>query len=302
MALNKNLIISLPSCAELTEDQVNAIIKLSVDDENNVIAAKTKEIHDMYDADIEALTNIDKNVNGEKTYDYLKRSVSQVISTLKEKNADLENKIKSSSSDDVLKQKLADSENKFNQMTAKMTEMEKKQKEVIQAKDMEIKNLAVMNEIDKSLSGIKFKDTIPETVTNTYINVVKKSIIDTYNTEYIDDGKGGKQLIFRDKATGLIKNNAENGLNPYTAAELMRDSIKELIDTTKGKGGVGGNSANEKSMSYVLDTTITKTQDGAETEIRGYLTKNGYAAGTEEYQTEFNKIWTDNKVQELPIK
>ena len=115
-------------------------------------------------------------------------------------------------------------------------------------------------------------------------------------------GAQTKIMHFLGDGLKVIKNNAENGLNPYTAAELMRDSIKELLDTTKGKGGVGGNSANEKSKSYVLDTTITKTQDGAETEIRGYLTKNGYAAGTEEYQTEFNKIWTDNKVQELPIK
>lgn len=43
------------------------------------------------------------------------------------------------------------------------------------------------------------------------------------NPEYIDDGKGGKILAFKDE-TGAIMRNPNNQLNPFGASDLLQKS------------------------------------------------------------------------------
>ena len=77
MALTNELLNANASLAGLTDEQKAAIVEMSANDENTVIANKTREIYDGLDADILATSGISKN-GGEKTYDYAKRAIGEI--------------------------------------------------------------------------------------------------------------------------------------------------------------------------------------------------------------------------------
>ena len=126
--------------------------------------------------------------------------------------------------------------------------------------------------------------------------------------EYIDDGKGGKQLVFKDE-TGAIMRNPENQLNPYTAADLMQKELKTLGVLDEGRkaagggtnppaGGAGGNGGGGSTV----DVTGAKTRVEANEAITNGLLAQGLTKGSDEWQTAINQAWTDNNVAALPEK
>ena len=58
--LTSDIIKANTALAGLTEEQINAITTLSENDENSVIAKKTGEIYGALDADILAVTGVEK--------------------------------------------------------------------------------------------------------------------------------------------------------------------------------------------------------------------------------------------------
>ena len=73
--LTREILAANAQLSGLTEEQIKAIITLSENDENSVIAKKTGEIYGALDNDILTVSGIAKN-GTEKTYDYAKRVMS----------------------------------------------------------------------------------------------------------------------------------------------------------------------------------------------------------------------------------
>ena len=103
--LTIDLLNANAALASLNDEQKQAIVTLSQNDENAVIAAKTGEIYGNLDTDILSTSGIGKN-GTEKTYEYAKRVISDLkgkaesadalqtqIRSLTAKNAALEKSI-----------------------------------------------------------------------------------------------------------------------------------------------------------------------------------------------------------------
>jgi hypothetical protein len=299
--------------AALTEEQIKAISELSQNDENAVIAKKTGDIYGGIDKDIEEVTGL-KKPEGVKTYEWMKRDIlpkvkegtdlQQQITAEKQKVSELTEQIKKGATDPVIKKELEDSKALVTQLQTKLTESKTTFETELSKAAAETLNIRVSNEFDKALLGKKFKDEsiISKPVRESFLANAKATILAENKADFIDDGQGGKRLVFRD-ATGEIKRNAENNLNPYTAEELFTSKIVDVLDLGKkqpgagskepGAGGTGGGA---------LDLSGAKTQLQADELTTDYLMGKGVVRGTSEYNDEFSKIRTENKVMELPLR
>ena len=77
MALTTELLKGNAATAGLSDEQINAVVEMSKNDETAVIGQKTGEIYGGLDADILAASGIAKN-GAEKTYDYAKRVIGEI--------------------------------------------------------------------------------------------------------------------------------------------------------------------------------------------------------------------------------
>ena len=98
MALTTEVLNANAALSGLTDEQKAAIVLLSSNDENSVIAKKTGEIYGGLDADILAASGIAKN-GIEKTFDYAKRVIGEIKSKA-EAAGGLQSKV-----DDLMKEK-----------------------------------------------------------------------------------------------------------------------------------------------------------------------------------------------------
>lgn len=300
--------------ATLTEEQIAAVTELSKNDENAVIAKKLGEVHGQYDRDISEATGL-KKPDGVKTYDWMKTTVlpkvkqstelEEKLKTAQTEKATLEQQLKDGKVDEAVKQKLIDSEKLVADLQAKVTaDKEAHEKALLDAQTQNA-SILVNNEFDRALVGKKFKDEkiISKAVRESFINNAKTAILAENKADWIDDGKGGKTLVFRDEK-GEIKRNPENGLNPYTAQELFIGKIGDVLDLGKQQKGAGteqpGGGAG--GAGSALDLAGATTQVEADELTTDYLMGKGLTRGSQEYNDEFTKIREENKVGELPIR
>lgn len=283
----------------LSDDILSAISEMSKNDENTVIGNKIGALHGQYDADILSVTGVSKK-DGEKSYDYAKR----VLANYKGKVDALQKQIEKGSNDAELKQQLKDAKALETQLRSQLSE---KEKELVDAKsdfDKQLKSVHVDYAFNAATSGLKFKSGITEAVAKTLVNAAKSEVLSKGTPDFVDDGKGGKSLVFRD-ASGNILTNPANNLNPYSVSELlMSTSIKDVIDTGRKQNGTGtsatttpaGNSAGTFDLSGV------RTQVEADKAIEAHLLANGLTRDSSEFSDKLMQIRTENNVSELPIR
>lgn len=316
--LTAEKIKTIPALASLPEDAISALVTLSQNDEAATIAAKVKEIHDAYDADIKAITGQEKPA-GVKTYDHLKTVLGDLkkaaedgagelkgkVEQLEKERADLQKKIKEGATDAALKAQvdsltaaIADEKKRASDLQKLITEEKKKAEEMLKAAKQENDRLVVGMEFERGLIGARFKDegTIPKEVRQTFIENAKNAILSRYTPDTIErDGK--KVVVFRDK-DGFIVNNPDNLQNPFTPGEMLLKEIAPLLDQGKTGGGTKpGASSNGTSLA---GGWRTKTE--AVGAIREHLAAQGLEAGTEKYDAEMNRLYQENKVSELPTR
>ena len=314
MALTPEVIKANESLATLTDAQLAAISTLSVNDEQTVLNTKIGELHGRYDQDVKEVTGIEK-AQGEKTYDYVKRvlgdfkakvggstelqtKVSQYeteIQTLKAQIAD-------GKGNEAMKQQLTDAQS---QLAALKTQYETdkqtwgtKEKEFSQ----QITSIQVDSQFEKAVSGLKFKAGYPEGVQKTLIKSTKDSILSQYKPDWVEaDGK--KIMVFRD-AKGEILRNKANGLNPYTAQELIQDQLKEVLDAGRKKAGTGTEDPGKGGTDTIeiVDIAGAKTQVQADEIIVKYLMQNGETRGSASFAEKQKKLREENGVSKLPIR
>lgn len=317
MALKKDILKQNAVLASLTDEQITAIETLSTNDEETVIGARIGQIYRDLDKTIKDTTGIDRN-GDEKTYNYLERASK----ALKDKVAgfdELNNKVSSLEKEKTRLEKVI-SEGGSDGETAKQLKQVRAELETTKTQYNELKgtydtdktnhakelfNLKLTNDLNSSLGAIKLKKDLPKTVTDVLVNQAIEKV-KGYNPDYIDDGNGGKRLVFKN-ADGGTMNNPENKLNPYTANELLIKELKslEIYDDGNGKGGAGGSGSGGSGgsgKSTFVDLSGAKSQKEAYDFISTQLLADGLTYASKEFDTRMSEIMIENKVTDLPIE
>lgn len=283
----------------LSDDILSAISEMSKNDENTVIGNKIGALHGQYDADILSVTGVSKK-DGEKSYDYAKR----VLADYKGKVETLQKQIEKGSNDAELKQQLKDAKALETQLRSQLSE---KEEELVDAKsdfDKQLKSVHVDYAFNAATSGLKFKPGITDAVAKTLVNAAKSEVLSKGTPDFVDDGKGGKSLVFRD-ASGNILTNPANNLNPYSVSELlMSTSIKDVIDTGRKQKGTGTSATTTPASNSAgtFDLSGVRTQVEADKAIEAHLLANGLTRDSSEFSDKLMQIRTENNVSELPIR
>jgi uncharacterized protein (UPF0264 family) len=317
MALTSEVLKANAVLAGLTDEQIQAITTLSQNDENTVIAQKTGKIYGDLDADILAATGVAKN-GTEKTYDYAKRVLSEFkakaeganglsaqIDSLTKEKARLEKAIADGATDaetaKALKQAKADLtavQTQFNDLKTKYDEAEQKYQN-------ELFGVRIESALQTAVAGIKFKPELPESATKVLLSQAIDKI-KAMNPEYIDDGKGGKVLAFKDE-TGALMRNPNNQLNPYTPADLLTRELETMGIIDKGRQAAGGGSTPPAGGSGGIGGGAISIS-GAKTRVEAYdaitqsLQGQGLQVGTKQFDDAMTAAWKENNIAALPEK
>lgn len=315
MALTQELLKGNAATAGLSDDQIKAVVEMSANDENTVIAQKTSEIYSGLDADILSVSGIAKGTN-EKTYDYAKRAIGeikgqagnaaelqkQIGELTKEKNR-LEKIVQDGGADAEVKRELTKAKNDLANVTKEYTELKTKFDSAEETHKKEIFGMKVDSELASSLAGLKFKADLPESV----VSVLKSQAIAKVkgmNPEYIDDGNGGKILAFNEN--GTLMRNKENNLRPFTAGELVERELRTMgvLETGRKQTGTGSEEGDRGQHTVDVDLSGARTQDEAQEILTKQLMSQGKVRGSKEFEDAMQKAWKENRdiIKALPIR
>lgn len=304
--------------AGLTDAQLNAITEMSKNDENTVISTKIGSLHGQYDADIFGITGIKKN-DGEKSYDYAKRvlndykakadstkTIEAQLTAANTKIAELQDKIAKSEGDAAIRQQLKDTKAQVSQL---QSQLQSKEAELTNEKESfkkQLSDIQVDYAFQESTKGMKFKPGITETVQGILLKSAKEEVLRKGTPDFVDDGAGGKKMVFRG-ADGNILNNVKNNLNPYTVSELlMETSLKDVLDQgrqqTGGGTSAGGGSGAGGQFSGLIDLSAAKTQVEADRMIESYLLQKGLTRDSVEFGEQSMELRKEGNVENLPLR
>ena len=300
----------------LTEEQKNAIVTLSKNDEDAVMANRFREVYNQMDETIKTATGIERN-GDEKTYNYLKRAASALaekansvdalnttIQSLTAERDRLQEAINKGTADAETQRQLAEAKANLESITTKFNKLKADYDTMGANHAAELLNYRIDNEIAGAKGALKFKAELPEQVTNAIMSQVVANI-KGLNKELVDDGNGGKKLQFKE-ANGAVMMNPENKLNPYTIAELLTKELKAMgvLDEGRKQEGIETKVPHVSSTEngLVLDLSAVHTQNEAQELIAQALMKQGLTNGSKAFQEAMNKAWADNNISKLPTK
>lgn len=317
MALTSELLKANAALAGLSDEQINTVVEMSLNDETAVIGQKTGEIYGGLDADILAASGIAKN-GTEKTYDYAKRVIGEIkgqagdaakmssqIAELTKEKARLERTIADGGSDVEVKRELTKARADLANVTKEYGELKTKYDNATAEHEKALFGMKIDGEFAKATSGIKFKADLPASVTSVLLEQAIAKV-KAMNPEYIDDGNGGKVLAFN--ANGTTMRNPENNLRPFTAAELVSKELKAMgvLDEGRKQAGAGtpGNSVVRSSGGGSVDVSGATTQDEAHELIAKQLMAQGKVNGSKEFADAMAQAWKDNieVIKRLPVR
>ena len=316
MALTPELLNANAATAALTDEQKNAIVEMSKNDETSVIGQKTGEIYGGLDADILAASGIPKN-GTEKTYDYAKRVIGEIkgqagnaaelqtkLSEAEKEKTRLEGIIAKGGADAETKRQLEQSKADLANVTDQYTKLKTEYDNAKTEHEKALFGLKIDGEFAKATAGIKFKADLPASVTSVLmqqaIEKVKKM-----NPAYIDDGNGGKVLAFMEN--GTPKRNPENNLRPFTATELITAELKTMGVLDEGRKLTGTGIKEQPFVSTgdgKVDISGARTQSEAQEIIARQLMAQGKVNGSKEFEDAMAQAWKENRdaLKVLPIK
>lgn len=300
--------------AGLSDEQKNAIALMSRNDEEVVIGNRFREVYNQLDATIAKETGIARN-GDEKTYLYLERAAKQLAAKANSVDG-LNTKINDLTKErDRLKDQIAkggdEALRKQLEQANKDLDGVRKQYDTLKADfdkaktdhAAELLGIQIDNELAGAKAGIKFKAEFPQAATDTLmanaLNTIKGM-----SPEFIDDGKGGKRLVFKE-ADGQISRDPENHLEPFTAEGLLKKELRAIGVLDEGRQQQGGGTKPRQQQGgggTAVDVSAARTQMEASEIIAKQLMQKGLINGSKQYQDEFSKAWTENNVQSLPMQ
>lgn len=293
----------------ITEEQAAKIAELSKADEDKVIGDKFGEVYRNLDSIIEKSTGVKRN-GDEKTYLYMERAANEVrakataatkqVEELTATNAKLQKAIADGSQDAETKAKLQQAEKDLAAITKQFNDLKT---EYDGAKDKfakDVFHVKIESEVANALGGVKFKEGLTPTLMamakNTVLSKVKES-----NPDSVDDGNGGKAIVFKDK-DGAILRNQDNGLQPITVADIVTKELSAMgvLASKRKQTGSGGNGNNGGGNNTAIDISGATTQTEAYEAIAKTLFAKGLVNGSAEFDAEMQKAWKENNVAKLP--
>ncbi len=300
----------------LTDEQKQAIATLSKNDEEAVIGGRFREVYNQLDETIARETGIARN-GDEKTYLYLERAARELaakansveglnnkVSELTRERDRLKKVIEDGSQDPALKKQLDQAQADLENVRKEYETLKQSTDQMRQQHAAEMLGLQVDNELRGAMGGLRFKAEFPQAVTDT---ILKQAIekVKGMNPEFIDNGQGGKKLIFRN-ADGSEMRNAENRLEPYTAAELLAKELKAMgvLDEGRQQQGGGTKPVQQSSggASTVYDIGMARTQAEAYEVIATQLMRQGLTNGSKEFDKAIKEAMSADNVRALPIQ
>ena len=316
MALTNELLRGNAATAGLTDEQINAIVEMSKNDETAVIGQKTGEIYGGLDADILAASGIAKN-GTEKTYDYAKRVIGEIkgqagsvaelqtkVSELEKEKIRLENVVAKGGADAETKRQLDKANADLANVTAEYASLKTKYDNAQAEHEKTLFGMKIDGEMAKAVAGIKFKADLPASVTAVLLEQAIAKV-KSLNPEYIDDGNGGKVLAFNENGTTM--RNPENNLRPYTATELVTRELKTMgvLEIARKQTGAGTETQPPHGTGESgVDISGARTQDEAHEIIAKQLMAQGKVNGSKEFSDAMAQAWKDNRdaIKALPLR
>ena len=296
----------------LTEEQRNAIVTMSKNDEEVVIGNRFREVYNTLDATIARETGISRN-GDEKTYHYLERAAKQLATKANSveglngkineltKERDKLQKALADGGDEQMAKQYAQAKKDLASVAQQYAQLKADFDKVKEAHDAEMLGVRIDNELAVARGTVKVKGDLPQPVTDAIIRQTVDKI-KSMSPEYIDDDNGGKRLVFKGE-DGVIIRNQEKQLEPITAADLFARELKAMGVLDEGRKAAGGGTATPtKSGSAVpVDVTTARTQTEAQDIIARQLMQKGMVNGSKEFQTAMDEAWRENNIQNLPI-
>ena len=316
MALTTELLNASTALAGLTDEQKNAIVEMSRNDETAVIGQKTGELYGGLDADILAASGIAKN-GTEKTYDYAKRVIGEIkaqagnaaelqtkVSAQEKEICRLEGVIAKGGADAETKRALEKARADLADVTKSYTDLKTEFDNAKTAHAREMFDAQIAGEFAKATAGIKFKADLPASVTAVLLEQAVAKVKGMH-PEYIDDGNGGNVLAFMEN--GVTMRNKENNLNPYTAAELIARELSTMgvLETGRKQEGAGSKDiAPRGGEPGTADISGARTQEEAHDIIAKALMAQGKTRGSKEFEEAMAVAWKENAtaIKALPLK
>ena len=316
MALTTELLKGNAATAGLSDEQINAVVEMSKNDETAVIGQKTGEIYGGLDADILAASGIAKN-GTEKTYDYAKRVIGEIkaqagnvaelqtqISELNKEKTRLEGVIAKGGADAETKRALEQAKADLANVTSEYATLKTKYDTAQSEHEKALFGMKIDGEFAKATAGLKFKSDLPASVVSVLTEQAVAKV-KGMNPEYIDDGNGGKVLAFMEN--GTPRRNPENNLRPFTAAELVAKELSTMgvLDTGRKQTGAGTDpNGSGRGTGGAVDLSGARTQDEAHEIIAKQLMAQGMVNGTKQFDDAMAQAWKDNRdtIKALPIR
>lgn len=293
----------------LSEEQINSVIQLSQNDTQETINKQFSEVYRRLDETTKNISGIDRN-GDEKTYNYIERALTSLkentsklpeyesqISDLQKEKSRLEKLIQEGATDEETKKQIRTLNAELADVKGKYSALQSDYQKVEGEYNNKMFMYRIDGELNNALAGVKIKADQPEPTVKALLSVAMNKLKSEYKPEYRKDASGKEVLVFLD-SEGVVKNNPANGLNPFTAKELLINELKPfgIID----EGGKGGAGTKQPGGNYVPGQYSTR--DEARAQIEEELFKSGLKRSSLKFNEEFQKIWKDREIDKLPLQ
>ena len=297
----------------LTDEQRNAILLISKNDEEVTIGNRFREVYNTLDATIAKATGIARN-GDEKTSLYLERAASLLAAKANSvdglnakindltKEKDRLQKALDEGGDDATKKQLAQATKDLDAVRKSYDSLKADYDNQKVQHEKELFGIRIDNELAGAKAGLKFKAEFPQAATDTLLQQALNTV-KGMSPEYIDDGKGGKRLVFKGK-DGEIARNPENHLEPFTAEELLKKELKAMgiLDEGRQQQGLGTKPPTAKATETSLDVSMARTQTEADEIIHQQLNAKGLVRGSKAYEDAKMEAWKAYDISKLPMQ
>ena len=299
----------------LTDEQRSAIVLMSKNDEEVVIGNRFREVYNQLDATIAKETGIARN-GDEKTYLYLERAAKTLaakansVDGLNAKINDLTKererlqKALEEGGDESTKKQLAQANKDLTAVRQQYDALKGDYDKMKADHANELLGIQIDNVLTGAKAGLKFKAEFPQAAVDTLLGQAEAKV-KGMSPEFIDDGKGGKRLVFKGE-NGEIARNPENHLEPFTAEELLKKELRTMGILDEGRKATGTSTTTTtttfSASAAPVDVSMAKTQNEAEQIIHNQLNAQGLVRGSKAYQDAMTQAWKDNNISSLPIQ
>lgn len=299
----------------LTDEQRSAIVLMSKNDEEVVIGNRFREVYNQLDATIAKETGIARN-GDEKTYLYLERAAKTLaakansVDGLNAKINDLTKererlqKALEEGGDESTKKQLAQANKDLTAVRQQYDALKGDYDKMKADHANELLGIQIDNILTGAKAGLKFKAEFPQAAVDTLMGQAEAKV-KGMSPEFIDDGKGGKRLVFKGE-NGEIARNPENHLEPFTAEELLKKELRTMGILDEGRKATGTSTTTTtttfSASAAPVDVSMAKTQNEAEQIIHNQLNAQGLVRGSKVYQDAMTQAWKDNNISSLPIQ